>query len=191
MQQTSEEDQARSRPTGRARTNKLSVFTLLLGTAVALLFLRYMTGEPQGVARLPDFSLQELSDPGREVDAEAMSGRLALVNFWASWCLACRTEHALLMELAADEQIPLYGINFIDNREDAIRWLDYYGDPYIISAHDVEGTLGHAMGTEALPATYLIGSDGKILFTYIGPLSRNILQQSIIPKTNQSEQSRE
>ena len=95
------------------------------------------------------------------------------------------------MELAETKQIPLYGVNFLDKRGDAIRWLDYYGDPYIVSAHDIEGSLGHAMGAEALPVTYLVGIDGEILYTHIGPLSRTLLEQSIMPKIIQSERAQE
>jgi len=173
------------------QASKSSVATLVLGIAAASLVLWYMNDRPRGADRLPDFSLPSLKDTERVVSPQTLLERPALVNFWASWCLACRTEHTLLLELAETKQIPLYGVNFLDKRGDAIRWLDYYGDPYIVSAHDIEGSLGHAMGAEALPVTYLVGIDGEILYTHIGPLSRTLLEQSIMPKIIQSERAQE
>jgi len=104
------------------------------------------------------------------------------VNVWASWCLACRTEHPLLMELEASGRIAVYGVNYLDKREDAIRWLDYFGNPFELSAYDREGELGGQLGVEVVPVTFLIGRDGRILFGKIGPLDARTMQEDIWPR---------
>jgi len=129
--------------------------------------------------RLPDFELETVADAGQRATAATFSRRPALVNVWASWCLACRTEHALLMELAESDRIALYGVNYLDGRNDAIRWLDYFGDPYDLSVHDSNGSLGRALGVDVVPGTYLIGPDGQILYGHVGPLDARVLDEEI------------
>ena len=86
------------------------------------------------------------------------------------------------MELAESGHIALYGVNYLDNREDAIRWLDYFGNPFELSAYDWEGELGGQLGVEVVPVTFLIGRDGRILFGKIGPLDARTMEEEIRPR---------
>ncbi|MDH4107997.1 MAG: redoxin family protein [Gammaproteobacteria bacterium] len=143
----------------------------------ALLVPLAMQRTPESGARAADLRLGMLSDP-------AAAGRLAdmhgVVNFWASWCVACRVEHPLLLQLQRDG-VPVFGVNHRDLREDALRWLDFYGDPYRYSLYDADGALGDALGIEALPVTLVVGSGGEILYTQLGPLDQGIIDSVIRP----------
>jgi len=151
------------------------------------MFLMYLTSRPgAGLAdrsdQLPEFELETVADSGRLVTGASFSRRPALLNVWASWCLACRNEHALLMELAQSGNIPIYGVNYLDDRDDAIRWLDYFGDPFEMSVYDQVGRLGAALGVEFVPGTYLIGNEGHILYGHVGPLDAKVMEQEIWPR---------
>lgn len=173
-------------------SNKQSL--LLLCAIVTAMSYMYFAGRPgAGLAdypgQFPDFELETVSNAGRSVTAESFSSRPALVNVWASWCLACRTEHALLMELAESRSIAIYGVNYLDDRDDAIRWLDYFGDPFEMSVYDYDGRFGGALGAEVVPATYLVGSSGRILYGHVGPLNEEVLEDEIWPRVGATEVS--
>ena len=114
----------------------------LLAFAAAMLIYGFMDLRRTSVQRLPEFTLQQVLNPQPGVTADSLKSRPALVNVWASWCVACRTEHEFLMELGKTAGLPLIGLNYQDNREDAQRWLSYFGDPYRFSVYDEDGTLG-------------------------------------------------
>lgn len=153
-------------------------------TAASLMYIadRFGAGAADHRGRIPDFELETVADAGRSVTAASFSSRPALVNVWASWCLACRTEHPLLMELAESGRIALYGVNYLDDRDDAIRWLDYFGDPFELSVYDQDGRLGGALGVDFVPGTYLIGKEGRILYRHVGPLDAQVMEQQIWPR---------
>jgi len=123
-----------------------------------------------------DMSLPVLAGDG----TGRLTGMRGVVNFWASWCVACREEHPLLLRLA-NSGAPLYGVNHRDARDDALRWLDFYGDPYRYSLYDGDGALGEALGIEALPVTLVVGADGRVEFTHLGPLDQGIIDSEILP----------
>jgi len=126
--------------------------------------------------------LETVSIEGELTTAASFVKLPALVNVWASWCIACRDEHPLLIELAKSGRIALYGVNYLDVREDANRWLDYFGDPYELSVFDQDGSLGGVLGVEVVPATYLLGPDGRILYGHVGPLDAEVLRREIWPR---------
>jgi len=160
---------------------------LMLGViAVALVSMyvagQFGTGAAGSRSEMPDFELETVSSVATTATAASFERRPALVNVWASWCLACRTEHALLMDLAESQRIAVYGVNYLDDKDDAIRWLNYYGDPYELSVHDMSGSLGAALGVEVVPITFLLGPDGRILFGSVGPLNARIMETEIWPR---------
>jgi len=104
------------------------------------------------------------------------AGRPVLLNVWASWCVACRDEHELLLSLSTAGAVELYGLNYLDDPGDARRWLDYFGDPYRWSMMDVDGKLGRVLGVEVLPATLLIDEAGVVVARHEGPLSMEIYE---------------
>ena len=84
----------------------------------------------------PAFQLEELSTPGQTFATADMRGRPALLNVWATWCAGCRQEHAFLMQLAKSGEVPIYGLNYRDERTPALAWLRELGDPYEMTAYD-------------------------------------------------------
>jgi len=94
----------------------------------------------------PKFALQRLDDAARTIRLDDMRGKVWMLNVWASWCVACREEHPLLVEFAKKRVVPLYGLNYKDQREDAKGWLARFGNPYDASLFDDEGRVGIDFG---------------------------------------------
>ncbi|HEY8521742.1 MAG TPA: DsbE family thiol:disulfide interchange protein, partial [Gammaproteobacteria bacterium] len=107
----------------------------------------------------PEFSLPSLTDPAATVSTEDLKGKVSLLNVWATWCIECRHEHGFLVELA-NKGMPIYGLNWNDDRDAALAWLATLGNPYVASAYDSEGTAAVDWGVYAAPETFLIGRDG-------------------------------
>jgi cytochrome c biogenesis protein CcmG, thiol:disulfide interchange protein DsbE len=129
----------------------------------------------------PAFQLPQLHEQAKTFSPEEMRGKVWLLNVWASWCISCREEHPLLLELARSRAVPLYGLNYKDQRNDAIAWLDDLGNPYLLSAADLDGRVGIDYGVYGAPETYLIDREGIIRFKHIGPLTPDVLQSKLLP----------
>lgn len=129
----------------------------------------------------PAFVLPQLSAPEQSFKSEEMRGRVWLLNVWASWCVACRDEHPLLVELARTRLVPIYGLNYKDERRDALAWLDAFGDPYTLSIADADGRVGINYGVYGVPETFVIDRNGVIRYKQIGPVTAEVLQKKIIP----------
>ena len=130
----------------------------------------------------PAFKLSQLKDPSRTFSAEDMRGKVWLLNVWASWCISCREEHPLLLEYARSGAVPIYGLNYKDNRQDAVVWLGELGDPYVLSVSDLDGRVGIDYGVYGAPETYLIDRDGVIRFKQIGPLTPDVWEKAVLPR---------
>jgi len=130
----------------------------------------------------PEFDLPRLKDPLSTVGNKDYAGQLVLVNVWATWCVGCRQEHDYLLELAARDQVPIYGINWRDRRDEALVWLQQFGDPYVASAYDEDGRVGIDWGVYGAPETFLVDPDGTILHKHIGPLNEIAWQRDFVPK---------
>ena len=129
----------------------------------------------------PAFEVESLTEPGRIVGSADYAGKMALVNVWATWCGGCRQEHGFLMQLARSGAIPIYGINWRDNRKEAIGWLSQLGDPYEFSAYDADGRVGIDWGVYGAPETFLISPEGIVLHKHLGPLDAAIWQKDFVP----------
>ena len=129
----------------------------------------------------PAFQLPQLHEPAKTFSVQDMRGKVWLLNVWASWCVSCREEHPLLLDLARSGSVPLYGLNYKDQRADAIAWLKELGDPYLLSAVDLDGRVGIDYGVYGAPETYLIDRDGVIRFKHIGPLTPQVIQGKVLP----------
>jgi len=142
----------------------------------------------------PGFSLPRLDDapvamalaPG--FGPKDMAGKVWLLNVWASWCVACRQEHPVLVEFAKSGAAPLVGLGYKDRVADAQGWLARYGNPYSASAVDADGRVGIDYGVYGVPETYVIDKAGTIRFKQIGPLTREVLQAKILPLIRELEQ---
>ena len=132
----------------------------------------------------PGFDLAGLG--GKEgLSRDALKGRPALINFFASWCLPCRAEHPLLLRLAQETQVPLYGIAYKDEPENTLHFLDQLGDPYRRIGVDRTGRTFIDFGAYGVPETYLIDKDGHIRFRYVGPLTADAVEHELLPRLRQ------
>lgn len=130
----------------------------------------------------PQFELPQLHDLTQSVSNQSFPKQDILVNFWATWCVGCRQEHEFLMRLADNNIIPVYGINWRDNRAEALGWLEKLGDPYVASAFDGENHTGIDWGVYAAPETFLIDASGTVVYKLLGPLNSRIWQQEFVPR---------
>lgn len=130
----------------------------------------------------PEFRLATLHDPERVFTPQDMLGQVWLFNVWASWCVSCREEHPYFVEYAKrPDAVPLVGLNYKDKRDDGLRWLARFGDPYALSAFDLDGRVGINYGVYGVPETYLIDKQGVIRFKQIGPVNPVVLETKILP----------
>lgn len=112
------------------------------------------------------------------------NGEIKLVNFWASWCGPCRVEHPTLMKLEA-EGMPVYGVNYKDDPNNALAFLAELGDPYIAAGADRTGRIGIDWGVYGVPETFLVDGDGKIITRIAGPVTERKLQERLQPKIDE------
>ena len=129
----------------------------------------------------PAFQLERLHEPRATFGPEEMRGKVWLLNVWASWCVSCRVEHPLLVELARSRAVPIVGLDYKDKRDDGLRWLERMGDPYALSAFDVDGRVGIDYGVYGVPETFVIDKQGVIRYKQIGPITPEALEQTILP----------
>lgn len=130
----------------------------------------------------PQFKVAQLHDPDASFSPTEMAGKVWVLNVWASWCVSCREEHPLVMEYAKrPDAVPVIGLNHKDKRDDALRWLMRFGDPYLLSAYDDEGRVGIEYGVYGVPETYVIDKTGVIRYKQIGLITSKDLETKIIP----------
>ena len=129
----------------------------------------------------PAFKLAQLHEPQLAFAPEDMKGKVWLLNVWASWCVSCRVEHPLLVEMAKSRVVPIVGLNYKDKREDGTQWLKKFGDPYALSAYDIDGRVGIDYGVYGAPETFVIDKQGIIRYKQIGPITPEALEKKILP----------
>jgi len=130
---------------------------------------------------LPAFALPTLANPKRSLSPNDLRGRVYLLNVWASWCTACRQEHPVLLEIARQKGAPIVGLNYKDQRADALSWLKDLGDPYETSIVDLEGRFGIELGVYGVPETFVIDKEGVIRYKHIGPVTIETWQDKLLP----------
>ena len=129
----------------------------------------------------PKFSLPPVKGRFLGLANTDLAGEVSLVNVFASWCVACRAEHPLLMQLAHDKSVTLHGLNTKDAPEDAARWLNAMGDPYTRTGADIDGRVAIDWGVYGVPETFVVGADGIVAYKQIGPLTQEALDETILP----------
>jgi cytochrome c biogenesis protein CcmG/thiol:disulfide interchange protein DsbE len=137
-----------------------------------------LVGKPAPAFTLP---LLDATADARTFSPADMRGRVWLLNVWASWCVACREEHPVLVDLAKRGVVPIVGLNYKDEPAAARAWLARFGDPYLKSAVDADGRVGIDYGVYGVPETYLIDAEGVIRFKHIGPVTARIVEERIRP----------
>lgn len=129
----------------------------------------------------PEFSLPLLDDPGRTLSRGDLLGRYSLVNVWGTWCSGCRQEHGLLLTLARDSGIPIYGINWKDDPDLARRWLAELGNPYAAVGVDQTGEVAIDWGVYGAPETFLISPEGVVIYKHIAPMTLEVWREQFLP----------
>ncbi len=130
----------------------------------------------------PEFDLPTLKDPEKRISTANLSGEISLVNIWATWCAGCRAEHSFLIKLSEETGIPIYAINWRDNRPDALKWLAQLGDPYVASGYDEDGRVGIDWGVYGAPETFLVNANGHVVFRYPGPMNPSVWEREFAPR---------
>lgn len=129
----------------------------------------------------PAFNLPVLGKETNSFSPEQMKGQVWMLNVWASWCVACREEHPLLVEFAKNQNTALIGLDYKDKPDAAMAWLKQFGDPYKLSISDIKGQVGIDYGVYGVPETFVIDRAGIIRYKHIGPLTKEALEKKIIP----------
>lgn len=137
----------------------------------------------------PAFALPVLGTPGATVSTQQLRGQVWLLNVWASWCTTCREEHPLLVEMARQNLVPLYGLDYKDEPEDAQQLLAKHGNPYTAVIMDRDGQVGRNYGVYGVPETYLIDRQGVIRYKQTGALTPEVLQNKLLPLIRELQKS--
>ncbi len=116
------------------------------------------------------------------LSSNAFAGKITLVNVWGSWCLPCRQEHPLLMQLARDERFVIAGLNYKDKPENARRFLGDLGNPYDAIGVDQNGRAAIDWGVYGVPETFLVGPEGRIRYKHVGPFTPESVQNDLMPE---------
>ncbi len=130
----------------------------------------------------PEFTLPRLDDPARTIGRKDLLGKTSLVNVWGTWCAGCRQEHETLLALARDGGIPIFGINWKDDPQLALKWLTTLGNPYVAVGVDPDGRTAINWGVYGAPETFLIGPDGTVLYKHIAPLTLDVWRDQFLPR---------
>ena len=163
------------------------VIPLVLFLGLAVFFAIGLTRDPREIPSpfigkaAPAFKLEQLADEKLAFTPEEMKGKVWLLNVWASWCVACRVEHPLLVEMSKQKLVPIVGLNYKDKRDEGLQWLKRFGNPYSLSAYDVEGKVGIDYGVYGVPETFVIDKQGVIRHKHIGPVTAEALEKTILP----------
>jgi cytochrome c biogenesis protein CcmG/thiol:disulfide interchange protein DsbE len=159
----------------------------------ALFFLRLGGGDPSRVPSAligrpaPDTTLPPVEGLERDgkplpgITPEIFSGKVTLVNVWASWCVPCHDEAPLLHQLAQDKRIQVVGIDYKDVADNARRFLGRYGNPFAAAGADSNGRASIEWGVYGVPETFLVGRDGRIAYKLIGPITPENLESELKP----------
>ena len=170
------------------RFNRLIYFlplgiALILGVALA----KGLTLDPNTLPsallgrQVPEFDLPPVKGRTQGLSSTDIRGEVSLVNVFASWCVACREEHPVFMKLARDGTVPLHGLNYKDQPDDAAEWLDSLGDPYTRTGADINGRVAIDWGVYGVPETYVVDGNGRIAFKHVGPLTPEAIADDILP----------
>lgn len=167
---------------------KVILFTpLIVFLIVGLFFAWGLMRDPSRIpSQLIDRPLPEFNLPAPEGFSEGLStddfkGQVTLLNVFASWCVSCHVEHPLLMELAAREETPIYGLNWKEKPGDGKAWLDRFGNPYSRIGDDQNGRVAIDLGVTGAPETFVIDKDGRVRYVFIGPITPQSWDETLKP----------
>lgn len=160
----------------------LALFLVLLGfLAVGLNLDPREVPSPLIGKPAPAFDLPRLDDPAARITKQDLAGKVWILNVWASWCAACHEEHPVLVDFARRGTVPIYGLNYKDERGNALQWLSRLGNPYAASLSDTDGRVGIDFGVYGVPETFVIDKHGVVRLKHIGPVTPDVLRERIEP----------
>ncbi len=131
---------------------------------------------------VPNFSLQDLNQPGRTMTQDDLKGHVSLLNVWASWCTTCLAEHPYIKDFSNYPDVQFYSLNYKDTEDNAIQWLKKSGNPYMSIGFDVEGLVGMDFGVYGTPEAFLIDKKGIIRYKYVGMIDEQIWGDEFLPR---------
>ncbi|MCL1125935.1 DsbE family thiol:disulfide interchange protein [Shewanella surugensis] len=134
---------------------------------------------------VPSFELQRLENADELLNNTNIQGQVSLLNVWATWCPSCKYEHPFLMRLAKQNILPIYGINYRDERDAAIKELATEGNPYVLNLFDNKGRLGLDLGVYGAPESFLVDHKGIIRFRFAGPIDNRAWTETLFPMVKQ------
>jgi cytochrome c biogenesis protein CcmG, thiol:disulfide interchange protein DsbE len=171
----------------RRSSRLLFVVPVLAFVGLLITFIAALNYDPRLVPspligkHTPTFNLPPVEGRKPGLSSADLRGQVSLVNVFASWCVACRDEHPLLLALKEHGLVPIEGIDYKDTPADATRWLAAMGDPYSRIGADVSGRVAIDWGVYGVPETFVVGSDGRIAYKQIGPITQEALTGKILP----------
>jgi len=127
----------------------------------------------------PDFKLPQLILADKTFSPAEMKGKVWLLNVWASWCVACKVEHPVLMDLKRMNLVPIIGLDYKDKRPDALKFLAQGGDPYELSVMDADGRVGIDWGVYGVPETFVIDQNGIIGYKNTGRATEELRRETL------------
>jgi len=133
---------------------------------------------------VPQFTLPNLFDNTQPVSSESLKGRWLLVNVWGTWCVECRAEHQVLLQIKQQGRVPILGIDWKDQNEDALAWLSQLGNPYERVATDRDGRVAIDWGVYGAPESFLISPAGTVVYKHIGAMTEQVWQSEFLPRVN-------
>lgn len=131
--------------------------------------------------KAPDYKLPDLHRPDKFYTPRDFAGAPYLLNVWGSWCPECRVEHPILTAFAEKQKIKVVGYNWRDERADALRWLEQFGNPYYAVMVDSDSRTAIDFGIYGAPETFLIDGKGVVRWKHVGPLSQEIIDSEVMP----------
>ncbi len=179
--------ESRSVSHGLSRRRLLYAAPLVGFIGLAIAFGWGLTRNPQELPSaligkpVPTFNLPPVQGRKLGLSSADLKGEVSLVNVFASWCVACRAEHPLFMQLAANKVVPIHGLNFKDAPQDAADWLDKLGDPYTRTGADRNGRVAIDWGVTGVPETFVINASGLVAYKQVGPVTQQALEETILP----------
>lgn len=170
------------------------IIPLVLFVVVSAFLARGLFLDPRDIPSVliekpaPEFSLPKLLNPDENLERKDLLGQVSLFNAWGTWCPTCYQEHPVLVEIAKKYGIPIYGLDYKDERAKAIAWLQKYGNPYKDIAFDHDGRSSIDWGVYAAPETFVVDKKGIIRFKHKGAITMQLFTETLLPMIKQLEQ---
>ncbi len=172
---------------GSRRPGAIYIVAIACFVAIGVLLVMGLEHDPHKIPSpligkpVPEFRLPAVKGRTLGLASADLKGEVSLVNVFASWCIACREEHPLLLELAHRKIVPIHGLNYKDAPDDAANWLDTLGDPYTRTGVDRDGRVAIDWGVYGVPETFVVDTEGRIAYKHIGPIDAQTLNEKLVP----------